>query len=108
MYKNVYAYDEMKRGEHMAVRKTVGWYLWTHQLVEVTGKDAVALLEYIFPKHSRLWTHTYNGSHAAFFVRYPVQHRKCRSPVCGHPAASFDFNRVKRSVFFNNKVYFIF
>lgn len=51
MYKNVYAYDEMKRGEHMAVRKTVGWYLWTHQLVEVTGKDAVALLEYIFPKN---------------------------------------------------------
>lgn len=45
MYKNVYKYDEMKRAEHMAVRTTVGWYLWTHQLVEVTGKDAVKFLD---------------------------------------------------------------
>lgn len=30
--KNVYKYDEMKRREHMAVRNTVGWYFWTHQL----------------------------------------------------------------------------
>ena len=50
MYKNVYKYDEMKRSEHMAVRNTVGWYLWTHQLVEVTGKDTIPFLEYIFPK----------------------------------------------------------
>ena len=51
MYRNVYKYDDMKRGEHMAVRKTVGWYLWTHQLVEVTGKDSVRFLELIFPKN---------------------------------------------------------
>jgi len=51
MYKNVYKYDDMKRGEHMAVRQTVGWYLWTHQLVEVTGADCVAFLEHIFPKN---------------------------------------------------------
>jgi aminomethyltransferase len=51
MYKNVYKYDEMKRGEHMAVRNTLGWYLWTHQLVEVTGSDAVAFLEYLLPNN---------------------------------------------------------
>lgn len=49
MYKSVWKYDEMKRTEHMAVRKTVGWYLWTHQLLEVTGKDAAVFLDYIFP-----------------------------------------------------------
>jgi aminomethyltransferase len=47
-YKNVYKYDEMKRTEHMAVRKTAGWYLWTHQLLEVSGKDAAAFLDKIF------------------------------------------------------------
>lgn len=51
MYKNVYKYDEMKRSEHMAVRTTVGWYLWTHQIVEVTGEDCAAFLEMIFPKN---------------------------------------------------------
>ena len=50
MYQNVYCYDEMKRAEHMAVRETVGWYLWTHQIVEVTGKDATVFLEKLFPK----------------------------------------------------------
>lgn len=45
MYKNVYKYDDMKRSEHMAVRTTVGWYLWTHQLVEVKGTDAAAFLD---------------------------------------------------------------
>ena len=45
MYKNVYKYDDMKRSEHMAVRNSVGWYLWTHQLVEVTGSDATVFLE---------------------------------------------------------------
>ena len=48
MYQNVYKYDEMKRSEHMAVRKTVGWYYWTHQLLEVTGKDAAAFLDKMF------------------------------------------------------------
>lgn len=51
MYKNVYKYDEMKRSEHMAVRTTAGWYLWTHQLVEVTGDSAAEFLEYVFPKN---------------------------------------------------------
>ena len=51
MYKNVYKYDDMKRAEHMAVRTSVGWYLWTHQLVEVTGGDVVPFLEGIFPKN---------------------------------------------------------
>lgn len=53
MYKNVYKYDDMKRGEHMAVRNTVGWYLWTHQLIEVTGKDSAVFLDMIFPKNIR-------------------------------------------------------
>jgi aminomethyltransferase len=47
-YKSVYKYDGMKRTEHMAVRKTAGWYLWTHQLLEVTGKDAAAFLDAIY------------------------------------------------------------
>ena len=50
MYQNVYCYDEMKRAEHMAVRETVGWYLWTHQIVEVTGRDCTEFLELMFPK----------------------------------------------------------
>ncbi len=50
MYKNVYKYDEMKRKEHMAVRENVGWYLWTHQLIEVTGDDASAFLDELFTK----------------------------------------------------------
>lgn len=32
----------------MAVRTTAGWYIWTHQLVEVTGQDAAKLLDYIY------------------------------------------------------------
>lgn len=51
MYKNNYKYDDMKRSEHMAVRKTFGWYLWTHQLLEVTGDDSVEFLEKVFPKN---------------------------------------------------------
>ena len=49
MYKNIFKYDDMKRSEHMAVRTTVGWYFWTHQLLEVTGPDVVAFLEYMYP-----------------------------------------------------------
>lgn len=48
MFKNVYKYDDMKRQEHMAVRQTAGWYLWTHELVEVVGTDAAAFLDYLF------------------------------------------------------------
>ncbi|MBR2789205.1 MAG: hypothetical protein IKD70_01115, partial [Eggerthellaceae bacterium] len=51
MYRNIFKYDEMKRGEHMAVRETVGWYFFTHQLMEVTGEDAEAFLDYIFPNN---------------------------------------------------------
>lgn len=48
MFKNVYKYDEWKRSEHLAVRNTVGWYYWTHQLVEVVGEDAAAFLDGIY------------------------------------------------------------
>ena len=50
MYRNVYKYDDMKRKEHMAVRENVGWYLWTHQLVEVKGEDTAAFLDKLFTK----------------------------------------------------------
>jgi len=49
VYKNIFAHDEMKRAEHMAVRESVGWYYFTHQLIEVTGADATAFLDYIYP-----------------------------------------------------------
>ena len=49
--KNVYKHDDMKRSEHMAVRNTAGWYLWTHQLLEVTGEDVVVFLDKIFPNN---------------------------------------------------------
>lgn len=45
--RNVYKYDDIKRTEHMAVRESVGWYYWTHQIMEVTGKDAAAFLDRI-------------------------------------------------------------
>lgn len=48
--RNVYKYDDMKRREHMAVRTSVGYYLFTHQLLEVTGEDSVAFLEWVYPK----------------------------------------------------------
>lgn len=47
MYKNIYKYDDLKRAEHMAVRTTAGWYLWTHELMEVKGKDAAAFLDHV-------------------------------------------------------------
>jgi aminomethyltransferase len=49
MYKNLYKYDDMKRSQHEAVRNTVGWYDFTHQLLEVTGKDASVFLDRIYP-----------------------------------------------------------
>lgn len=49
MYKNIFKYDEMKRAEHMAVRENVGWYFWTHQLLEITGPDVTAFLESMYP-----------------------------------------------------------
>ncbi len=37
--------DEVARAEALSVRENVGWYFWTHDLVEVTGQDAQAFLE---------------------------------------------------------------
>ena len=48
MYKNIFKYDDMKRSEHMAVRTTVGWYFWTHQLLEVTGPDQANILQNLY------------------------------------------------------------
>lgn len=48
MNKNLFKYDGFKRTQHMAVRNTVGWYDFTHQLVEVSGPDAVAVLDRIY------------------------------------------------------------
>ncbi len=48
MNKNIFKNDDMKRSEHMAVRNHVGWYFWTHQLLEVTGPDVTAFLDYIY------------------------------------------------------------
>ena len=49
MNKNIFAHDEWKRAEHMAVRECVGYYLFTHQLMEVTGEDACRFLDYMYP-----------------------------------------------------------
>ncbi len=51
MNKNIFKYDEWKRSEHMAVRQKVGYYLFTHQLMEVTGPDACRFLDYMFPNN---------------------------------------------------------
>ena len=51
MYKNIFAHDEWKRSEHMAVRQCVGYYLFTHQLMEVTGEEASKFLDYVFPNN---------------------------------------------------------
>ena len=51
MYKNIFKDDEWKRAEHMAVRETVGYYLFTHQLMEVTGEEASKFLDYVFPNN---------------------------------------------------------
>lgn len=49
MYKNIFKDDEWKRSEHMAVRECVGYYLFTHQLMEVSGPDAGRFLDYVCP-----------------------------------------------------------
>ena len=51
MNKNIFMYDEWKRAEHMAVRENVGYYLFTHQLMEVTGPDACRLLDWLCPNN---------------------------------------------------------
>lgn len=49
MYKNIFKDDEWKRSEHMAVRQNVGYFLFTHQIMEVSGEDAQKFLDYIYP-----------------------------------------------------------
>lgn len=51
MNKNIFKDDEWKRSEHMAVRECVGYYLFTHQLMEVTGSDAARFLDYVYPNN---------------------------------------------------------
>ncbi len=40
--------DASARAQHEAVRNAVGWYYFTHRLLEVTGADATAFLDKIF------------------------------------------------------------
>lgn len=40
--------DAVRRSEHNAVRNAVGYYDFTHQLLEVKGKDAAAFLDMIY------------------------------------------------------------
>ena len=40
--------DERARLDARTIRESVGWYCWTHDLVEVTGADAPEVLENIF------------------------------------------------------------
>ena len=40
--------DQAARAQHQAVRENAGWYRWTHDLVEVTGKDAERFLDRLF------------------------------------------------------------
>ena len=35
--------DKLARLDAETFRKSVGWYRWTHDLVEVTGADALKL-----------------------------------------------------------------
>lgn len=45
MYKNEYICDSWKREDHEAVRNNVGWYFFTHRLIEVSGSDAAKFLD---------------------------------------------------------------
>lgn len=40
--------DLIAKKQHDAVRTTAGWYYFTHHLIEVTGKDACDLLNYVY------------------------------------------------------------
>ena len=37
--------DTVARADAMAIRKGVGFYRWTHDLVEITGKDALEMFQ---------------------------------------------------------------
>lgn len=41
--------DLKKRKEHEAIRNSVGWYIFTHKLVEVAGSDSQTFLDMIYP-----------------------------------------------------------
>lgn len=40
--------DAVARAQHDAIRNNVGWYKWTHDLLEVTGTDAASFLDYLY------------------------------------------------------------
>lgn len=40
--------DAVARAQHNAVRNNVGWYKWTHDLLEVTGADAASFLDSLY------------------------------------------------------------
>lgn len=37
--------DNVARADADAIRKGVGFYRWTHDIVEITGKDALEVLQ---------------------------------------------------------------
>ncbi len=40
--------DKLARLDAETIRRSVGWYRWTHDLVEITGADALEILEKIY------------------------------------------------------------
>ena len=40
--------DNVARADADAIRKGVGFYGWTHDIVEITGKDALEVLQKIY------------------------------------------------------------
>ena len=40
--------DKTARLDAETIRKSVGWYRWTHDLVEITGRDALEVLDTIY------------------------------------------------------------
>ena len=40
--------DKTARLDAQTIRQSVGWYRWTHDLVEVTGADALDVLQKIY------------------------------------------------------------
>ena len=40
--------DTVARAQHQSVRENVGWFQWTHDLVEIKGADAGRFLDYLF------------------------------------------------------------
>ena len=40
--------DKVARADADAIRKGVGFYRWTHDLVEITGRDALEVLQKIY------------------------------------------------------------